>query len=140
MENFEDEVVKSVQLSSANFWDESVKDKAKFLITQIKKILRIHMIKLLTVISALIINPINIKPSIELYLSFQVYSFDVNMTPTTSMMKRRSIQPISSTTNGQYSCNYCRHIPTPVLLSSTYIWSSQSNEIYMKHDPHRQRQ
>lgn len=58
------------------------------------------MIKLLTVISALIINPINIKPSIELYLSFQVYSFDVNMTPTTSMMKRRSIQPISSTTNG----------------------------------------
>ena len=37
MEIFEDEVVKSVQLSSANFWDEIVKDKAKFLITQIKK-------------------------------------------------------------------------------------------------------
>ena len=44
MGNDEDEVVKSVQLSSANFWDNSVKDKAKFLITQIKKILWIDKI------------------------------------------------------------------------------------------------
>ena len=52
------------------------------------------MIKLLTVISVLIINPISIKPSIELYLSFQVYSFDVNMTQQHQWWKKKYIANI----------------------------------------------
>ena len=97
------------------------------------------MIKLLTVISVLIINPISIKPSIELYLSFQVYSFDVNMTQQHQWWKEEvysqyrvpptvsTLVTIVDTSQPQFSC-------LPLIFGQVKVMKFTWNAIHIGSD------